>query len=183
MNNTVAESSVNLVGFSSHCARRLVMGVAVLTALCVSLDTLCAQESEVVDSPTQRARSVLAFERRVEAAVLSANVEFLAQACGSDFTYTHGDGWTTGGAVRGVDTKSAWLASLPGRYTRRDVDGQSAEVHGDVAITMGRVRARIVGADGAERAFSFRYIRVYAYRDGQWEYLSHRTVHGPTYEG
>ena len=74
------------------------------------------------------------------------------------------------------------LASLPGRYASREVDTQHVEIHGDVAITMGRVRARTGATNAAQRAFSFWYLRVYAYRDGQWRYLSHRTVHGPVYD-
>jgi ketosteroid isomerase-like protein len=125
---------------------------------------------------------VLAFEKQVEEAVLRADVAFLDRVCASDFTYTHGDGWTTGGPTLGVDTKSEWLASLPGRYALREVDSQHVEIHGDVAITMGRVRARTGATNAAQRAFSFWYIRVYARRDGQWRYLSHRTVHGPVYD-
>lgn len=124
---------------------------------------------------------LIAFERQVEAAVLTADVEFLDRVCAEDFTYTHGDGWTSGDAPLGVDTKAAWLASLPGRYTRRDVETQHVEIHGDVGLTTGRVRARI-GAPDSGRAFTFWYVRVYQRRDGQWRYLSHRTVHGPVSE-
>ena len=131
---------------------------------------------------TDRASEVLAFEKQVEEAVLRADVAFLDRVCASDFTYTHGDGWTTGGPILGVDTKAEWLASLPGRYALREVDSQHVEIHGDVAITMGRVRARGGSTNAAQRAFSFWYIRVYARRDGQWRYLSHRTVHGPVYD-
>ena len=141
------------------------------------------QESTQSQAAADSASDVLAFEKQVEAAVLRADVAFLDRVCVSDFTYTHGDGWTRGGPTLGVDTKSEWLASLPGRYALREVDSQQVEIHGDVAITMGRVRAR-TGAPNAtqQRAFSFWYIRVYARRDGQWRYLSHRTVHGPVYE-
>ena len=125
---------------------------------------------------------VLALERQIEAAVLRADVAFLNEVCAPDFTYTHGDGWITGGPVLGVDTRAEWLASLAGRYSQREVDSQQIELHGDVAITMGRVRARSGDADNPPRAFSFWYVRVYAHRDGRWQYLSHRTVHGPVYE-
>ena len=128
------------------------------------------------------AEEVLALERRIEEAVLRADVAFLDEVCADDFTYTHGDGWTTGGAILGVDRKQAWLDSLAGRYSSREVDSQQVEVHGDVAITMGRLRARSGGPQAAQRSFSFWYVRVYAQRDGQWRYLSHRTVHGPLYE-
>ena len=128
------------------------------------------------------AAEVLALEQRIEAAVLRADVAFLDDVCADDFTYTHGDGWTTGGAILGVDRRDEWLASLDGRYSQREVDSQQVEIHGDVAITMGRVRARTGGAPEAQRSFSFWYVRVYAQRNGEWKYVSHRTVHGPVYE-
>ena len=112
----------------------------------------------------------------------AAAVAFLEEVCADDFTYTHGDGWTTGGAVLGVDRKQEWLDSLSGRYSLREVDSQQVEVHGDVAITMGRLRARSGGSEAERRSFSFWYVRVYAQRDGQWRYLSHRTVDGPVDE-
>ena len=128
------------------------------------------------------AADVLELERQIEAAVLAADVAFLDTVCADDFTYTHGDGWTTGGEILGVDRRDEWLASLDGRYSMREVDSQQIEIHGDVAITMGRVRARTGGAPEAQRGFSFWYVRVYAQRNGEWEYLSHRTVNGPVYE-
>ena len=133
------------------------------------------------DEVTAGKVELIAFERRVEAAVLDADVEFLDRVCAEDFTYTHGDGWTSGGAPLSVDTKTAWLASLPGRYSRRDVETQHVEIHGDVGLTTGRVRARIGAADSG-RAFTFWYVRVYERRDDQWRYLSHRTVRGPVPE-
>ena len=128
------------------------------------------------------AEEVLALERRMEEAVLHADVAFLDGVLAEDFTYTHGDGWTTGGEILGVDTREEWLASLAGRYSQRAVDSQQVEIHGDVAITMGRLRARSGGPVAEQRSFSFWYVRVYAQRDGEWKYLSHRTVHGPVYE-
>ena len=155
-----------------------------LVALLAGTTGAAGQEPsrDAAGAGVDRAGEVLALERRIEDAVLRADVAFLDEVCGSDFTYTHGDGWTTGGAVRGVDHRADWLASLAGRYSRREVDSQQVELHGDVAITMGRVRARSGPSAGAPRTFSFWYVRVYALRDGRWQYLSHRTVHGPVYE-
>ena len=158
----------------------LVWTISVALVACTAVPL--AQEPPRANAPADTANEVLELEREIEAAVLRADVAFLDRVCASDFTYTHGDGWTTGGAVRGVDHRAEWLASLPGRYSQRAVDSQQVEIHGDVAITMGRVRARSGGPDAAQRAFSFWYVRVYALRDGQWQYLSHRTVHGPVYE-
>ncbi len=172
--------SAQMVGAADNA--RLLMMVPAVIAVMLASPPASAQESPPSHSATDRASEVLAFEKQVEAAVLRADVAFLDRVCASDFTYNHGDGWTTGGPVLGVDTKSEWLASLAGRYALREVDSQHVEIHGDVAITMGRVRARTGATNAAQRAFSFWYIRVYALRGGQWRYLSHRTVHGPVYD-
>ena len=178
MKKTVSAQSLYRRVAPAPVARLLTLSAVLLACMAVPF----AQESPRSNAAADTAKEVLALEREIEAAVLRADVAFLDRVCASDFTYTHGDGWTTGGAVRGVDRRAEWLASLPGRYSRREVDSQQVEIHGDVAITMGRVRARSGGADAAQRAFSFWYVRVYAQRDGQWRYLSHRTVHGPVYE-
>ena len=149
-------------------------------ALVVVLVAAVYAQERPVEATAGKAE-LIAFERQVEAAVLEADVAFLDRVCAEDFTYTHGDGWTSGGAPLSVDTKAAWLASLPGRYTRRDVETQHVEIHGDVGLTTGLVRARI-GAAESGRAFTFWYVRVYERRDGQWRYLSHRTVRGPISE-
>ena len=160
--------------------RRGAAARALVVALLAAAAGASAQEPS--GAAAGRGAEVLELERRIEAAVLRADTGFLDGVLASDFTYTHGDGWTTGGAVRGVDHRAEWLASLTGRYSKREVDSQQVELHGDVAITMGRVRARSGGPPDQQRAFSFWYVRVYALRDGGWQYLSHRTVHGPVYE-
>ena len=153
-----------------------------LLAACVAGAAPSGAQEPPESHAADAAAEVLALERQIEAAVLRADVAFLDGVCASDFTYTHGDGWITGGSVLGVDERAEWLASLAGRYSMREVDSQQVELHGDVAITMGRVRARSGAGDTPPRAFSFWYVRVYAQRDGRWQYLSHRTVNGPVYE-
>ena len=177
----VTLARMTCVGTGTTTIRVLAMALAMTIALVTFQHNVRGQAS-ASSSSTPPARDVLDFERQVEAAVLRADITFLDHVCTDDFTYTHGDGWTTGGPILSVDTKSEWLASLPGRYSAREVDSQHVEIHGDVAITMGRVSARSTGSDTVSRAFSFWYIRVYEKREGQWRYLSHRTVHGPTYE-
>ena len=167
---------------SAPPARAVVLIAGIVAMLAASPAGAVAQEAAAAHSPTDPGAEVLALERQIEAAVLHADTAFLERVCASDFTYTHGDGWTTGKPILGVDHRAEWLASLAGRYSAREVDSQQVELHGDVAITMGRVRARSGGPAAAQRAFSFWYVRVYAQRDGRWQYLSHRTVHGPLYE-
>jgi hypothetical protein len=83
-----------------------------------------------------------------------------------------------------VENRAQWLASVSKRpYLARDLDQVQVEFHGDIAITYGMYRARYSApADPKHAGFTVWFERVYARRNGQWQYVSHRTVHGPTYE-
>jgi hypothetical protein len=126
---------------------------------------------------------VLAFEKEMEAAVVRGDVKFLDRALSNDFLFTHGDGWTTGGAPLKVDTKQTWLAYVaqqPPPYVYRDLDSVQVELHGDIAITYGRYRYQPRQSATQNGAHSYVWFeRVYAKRNGQWQHLSHRTVKGP----
>src|SRR5262245_36852778 len=133
-------------------------------------------------SETMAAEAV-AFEREIEAAVVRGDVRFVDAASASTFTFTHGDGWTKGGAPIRVDSRADWLATVEkAPYASRVLDSVKTEVHGDVVITYGRYVARFKDAAPGRRQFTVWFERVYAFRDGRWQYLSHRTVNGPNYE-
>ncbi|HET9270097.1 MAG TPA: nuclear transport factor 2 family protein [Vicinamibacterales bacterium] len=126
------------------------------------------------------AAEVLAFEREVEAAIVRGDVEFMERACAPTFVFSHGDGWTTGGDPFRVDTRAQWMAVVKSApYASRELDRVRVEMHGDIAITYGRYVARMKGGDPERQQFDLWFERVYARRDGRWQYLSHRTVDGP----
>ncbi len=129
------------------------------------------------------AAEVVAREAEIEAAVVRGDVGFVDAASAPTFTFTHGDGWTTGGAPLRVDNRADWLATVAkSPYASRVLDSVKTEVHGDIVITYGRYVGRFKNAAPGRRQFTVWYQRVYAKRDGKWQYLSHRTVDGPIYE-
>lgn len=129
------------------------------------------------------AAEVLAFERATEAAVVRGDVAFVDVASAPTFTFTHGDDWTTGGPPLRVDSRADWMATVArAPYASRALDSVKTEVHGDVVITYGRYVGRFKDAPPGRRVFTVWFERVYARRDGRWQYLSHRTVDGPRYE-
>ena len=129
------------------------------------------------------AAEVLAFERDIEAAVVRGDVTFVDAATAPTFTFTHGDGWTTGGAPLRVDSRADWMATVANApYASRVLDSVKTEVHGDIVITYGRYVGRFKNGAPGRRTFTVWYERVYAKRNGKWQYLSHRTVDGPIYE-
>ncbi len=128
------------------------------------------------------AAEVLAFERAMEAAVVRGDVAYVDRVSAPDLSFTHGDGWTTGGKPLLVDDRAAFLKRVENRqYNVRDLDSVKVEMHGDLAITYGRYVAQNRTGKPEQSWFSVWFERVYEKREGRWLYVSHRTVHGPTY--
>ena len=143
--------------------------VAPASAITTSADTAAAAE-------------VLEFEKNMEAAVVRGDVAYVDRVSAPDLTFTHGDGWTNGGKALLVDDKKSFLKRVENKqYLARDLDSVKVELHGDIAITYGRYVAQNRTGDPKRSWFSVWFERVYEKRDGHWLYVSHRTVHGPTY--
>jgi uncharacterized protein (TIGR02246 family) len=124
---------------------------------------------------------VLAFEKAMEAAVVRGDTAALDRALAPTFMFTHGDGWVDGGEPLKVDTKASWIAWVkkqPAPYIYRELDSVRVELHGDVAITIGRYFYLPTANSAPVHPYVW-FERVYAKRSGQWQQLSHRTVKGP----
>jgi hypothetical protein len=136
-------------------------------------------------SPPQSAAAgaeVLAFERAIAAALVRGDVAFMERALAPDFVMVHGDGWTRGEPPALVDDRASFMKRVSDNiYAAHDYDVQAAEMHGDVAITYGRYVGHIPSSPAGRRWFYVWYQKVYAKRDGRWQYLSHRTVDGAHY--
>lgn len=142
------------------------------------------QSTPVAPKESNAAAEVLALEKKIEDAVVRGDVAFVDSVLASDFTFVHGDAWTTGGKPLAGDDRTAFLKRVAGKeYLIHDLDGVKTEVHGDVVITYGRYVSLFMpqnrgAAPGQLNSIWFE--RVYAKRNGKWWFLSHRTVHGPT---
>jgi hypothetical protein len=125
---------------------------------------------------------VIAFERATEAAVVRGDTASLEKALAPTFLFTHGDGWVDGGPPLKVDTKATWIEWVkrqPAPYIYRELDHVQVELHGDVALTLGRYFYLPQSSNGAASHMHVWFERLYAKRNGQWQMLSHRTVKGP----
>jgi hypothetical protein len=134
-------------------------------------------------SPADAAKiqEVMAFEKACDDAAVRGDVAFIERAVASDFIMTHGDAWITGRAPINVDTKETWLKAVGRKpYLYRKLDSVQVELHGDVAITIGRYR---MASSATPPSYSYVWFeRLYAKRNGEWQFLSHRTVNGPIKE-
>ena len=148
---------------------------------------LCASAAMGADATNSvsaggAAAEVLQLERQIGAAIVNGDAAFYDRVTADDFVMTHSDRWTTGGKPLLVDDKAGFRQRIVNRsYVSMDFDSVRAEVHGDVVITYGRYVSNMRGVAPDRAWFSVWYEKVYAKRNGQWTYLSHRTVHGATY--
>ena len=162
--------------------------------LVLAVAILFAQQPAKVPSPEQvmdvktakgAALEVLELQQKIEAAVVSGDVAFAETVLSIDFHFRHGDGWTRGEKTGGIeDDRAAFLRRIADReYLVHDLDQPKVEMHGDIAITWGRYVSLFVPKGGNTTAppglTSIWFERVWAKRNGRWQWLSHRTVWGP----
>jgi len=159
----------------------IVFGRRLLSA---ALLLVCGSHLLAQQNATGSAAEVLALEQHIEEAIVRGDVAFIDRVTPADFSFVHGDGWTRGGRPLMSDDKAAFLKRVADKeYLVHDLDQVKVEMHGDVAITYGRYVSLFVPANRnpatPPRLNSIWFERVYAKRNGQWQFLSHRTVHGP----
>jgi len=166
------------------CSRLVLLAVLSLCSFSQTRAPIAASKVSPATAPaiSADAAEVLAFERAMEAAVVRGDVAYVERVSAPDLSFTHGDGWTTGGKPLLVDDRASFLKRVENKqYNVRDLDSVKVEMHGDIAITYGRYVAQNRIGNPDQSWFSVWFERVYAKRDGHWLYVSHRTVHGPTY--
>jgi hypothetical protein len=137
-----------------------------------------------VSAPTQDASAaeVLKLEQNIGAAIATGDAAYFDRATAEDFVMTHSDRWITGGKPLLVDDKKSFMKRVANHdYTLLELDSVKVVMHGDVAITYGRYIAHMQHVPADREWFAVWFERVYEKRNGQWTYLSHRTVHGATY--
>ncbi len=93
--------------------------------------------------------AIARLERRIEDAVVRRDAEFLDAVYAPSFRFKHSTGDLETRADRLARLRRPEPDDTPGRTIARDVDSLEVEVHGDVALTTGRIH---VVSDGGEVA-------------------------------
>src|SRR5579863_3678797 len=136
-------------------------GGVLLSLLLITFSPLLTASEE-----SSSATEVLTLEKKIEEAVVRGDVAFVDSVLASDFSFVHGDGWTTGGKPLAIDDKTAFLKRVAGKeYIVHDLDGVKTEVHGDIVITYGRYVSLFMAGDrnaAPARLNSIWFERVYA---------------------
>ncbi|MBV9880772.1 MAG: nuclear transport factor 2 family protein [Gemmatirosa sp.] len=119
-----------------------------------------------------------ALEVRVEDAVTRSDAAFLDGVYAPTFRFKHATGQLEDRAIRMAALRATPRPGTP-RVVSRTVDSLEVEVHGDVALTTGRIHVRREGgdpADAARRSYTIRYARLYQRRDGRWLLVTHHST-------
>ena len=103
--------------------------------------------------------------------MLRGDVAFLDSVYAPSFRFKHSTG--------ALEERAPRLAALRARTTQvyaRDLDSLDVEVHGDVALTTGRIHVRQESTDPQWREYTIRYARVYVRHEGRWRLLTHHST-------
>jgi len=133
------------------------------------------------------AAAVLALEQKIEEATVKGDVAFAETVLSRDFHFRHGDGWSRGEKTGGIeDDRAAYMKRIADKeYLVHDLDPSTSriEMHGDVGLTWGRYVSLFAPKNRNPatplRLTTIWFERVWAKRDGRWQWVSHRTVWGP----
>lgn len=114
-------------------------------------------------------REIMAFEKAIENAVASGDIDFLEKAYAENFVFTHGSG--------DAQNKQQWLndvkkASEEGTYISRVVNAQNVTLGNGIAIIKGKTTI----SRKNKKPFWIRYTRIYKKDTGDWQLLSHLTT-------
>lgn len=111
------------------------------------------------------------LEVRVEEAHRTGDVAFLDSVYAPTFRFVHSTGE--------IEERAQRLAALSSPEVvpvRRGVDSLNVDVHGDVALSTGRIHVIAEDDDSQWREYTVRYARVYALRGGRWRLLTHHST-------
>ena len=109
-------------------------------------------------------REVRALEAAMSEAIVKADLEAFDRLLADDFTHTNQSGK--------FRTKAQWLANhKPGQssYDAFPVDDLAVRIYGDTAVVTGRSTPKGRDSKGQPIAGQFRFLRVWARRDGRWQ--------------
>ena len=112
---------------------------------------------------------LIELNQRIDSYVVEQKVAALDSLYADDFVFSHGSGK--------VEGKPGWLATVARtKYNLRQHDSVKVELHPGLAIVKGKMTIQRVGADKIDRYY-LRYIRVFAYRNKKWLFVSHNTTY------
>jgi hypothetical protein len=120
-------------------------------------------DAAVADDARSR---LVTLEKRVEAAFLEGDVAFLDDVLAEDFMFSH----ATGNVASKRETIEDF--ARPGNFISRELTDVDIELHGDVALSVGRIEV----VSSRPSSYTVCYVRLYMAERQRWRLASHRST-------
>ncbi len=138
-------------------------GIVFLLLLLLNNILLHTQSAATADSSY-----IIVLNQQVDDLVVKQDTITLDKIYASDFVFSHGSGK--------IEGKKGWFRSVAkGSFISRHHDSVTVELHPAMAIVRGKLAVQKRNAAKTDR-YHLNYIRVYAYREKQWQLVSHITT-------
>ncbi|OSZ81173.1 hypothetical protein CAP36_08040 [Chitinophagaceae bacterium IBVUCB2] len=112
--------------------------------------------------------SIVVLNQQIDDYVVKQQVEPLSKLYADDFVFSHGSGK--------VEGREGWLKSVAkGNFLLRQHDSVTVEMHPELAIVKGKLSVHKKNKDKTDR-YHLKYFRLYAFRNKQWQLISHITT-------
>lgn len=108
---------------------------------------------------------------QIDASVVEENIQLMNEIYADDFVFTHGGGSR-------VDSKASWISTIKNpdlHFISRTQDSTKVEMHGDVAIVIGRLDIVLERKQKISQ-YNLWYVRVFVRKSNRWQIISHRTI-------
>lgn len=111
---------------------------------------------------------LITLNQQIDNYVVANDTAALDKLYATDFVFSHGSGK--------IEGKKGWFTSVAkGSFISRQHDSVRVEMHPKLAILRGKLTVHKKAKEKTDRYYLY-YIRVYAYRDKQWQMVSHITT-------
>jgi imidazolonepropionase-like amidohydrolase len=118
------------------------------------------------------------LEQRIETAMVHRDAAYLDSVYAPTFRFKHATGDIETRAQRLASLRAPKAPDAPGRTLSREVDSLDVEVHGNVALTTGRIHVVRNGGDPHLQNYTIRYARIYARSSAEssWKLVTHHST-------
>lgn len=135
----------------------------VFSLLLLLSNVLMAQQSASSDSSY-----LITLNQQIDDLVVRRDTNSLDKLYAVDFVFSHGSGR--------IEGKQGWFKSVAkGSFIARNHDSVTVELHPALAVVRGKLAVQKKNGDKTDR-YHLKYVRVFAYREKQWQLLSHITT-------
>lgn len=111
---------------------------------------------------------IITLNQQIDNYVVQRNTAALDNLYADDFVFSHGSGR--------IEGKPGWFKSVAkGGFVMRQHDSVTVEMHPGIAVVRGKLSV-YKKTEKENSKYHLKYVRVFAFRNGQWQLISHVTV-------